>query len=32
MLSVGVGNPETVEEADIILKDLSNPLDILNLL
>jgi beta-phosphoglucomutase len=32
MLSVGVGNPETVEEADIILKDLSNPSDILNLI
>lgn len=32
MLSIGVGNPKTVEEADIVLKDLSNHLDILNLL
>lgn len=32
MLSVGVGNPETVKCADIVLKDLSNINDILNLL
>ncbi|MDI6619287.1 MAG: beta-phosphoglucomutase [Clostridiales bacterium] len=32
MLSVGVGNPQTVKEADVILKDLGNPDDILKLL
>ncbi|MBP2072802.1 beta-phosphoglucomutase [Thermoanaerobacterium butyriciformans] len=32
MLSIGVGNYETVKGADIVLKDLSDPLPILNLL
>ncbi|AEF17692.1 MULTISPECIES: beta-phosphoglucomutase [Thermoanaerobacterium] len=32
MVSIGVGNYETVKGADIVLKDLSDPLPILNLL
>lgn len=32
MVSVGVGNYDTVKEADIVLKDLSDPSEILNLL
>lgn len=32
MVSIGVGNYETVKEADIVLKDLSDPSQILNLI